>query len=427
MAAISRAQLDALTNEIAEISNATQEVIRAVLQSIINRYADNSGIIPDSAVAAFRDETIAEVSAICSQAQELSASRAAQAYDDMRTIQTAAGSYTAVPLYSDEQRSIDRPVRYWAGRLTSSREVLMFVDAIARLADDKIRRTANECIATNAEKDPAKPRFARVPSGAETCGFCLMLASFGFNYQAKETAAHSHANCDCRIVANFGDLSIEGYDPDKMYERYNKCLDTLGGRNGIRADWLAMPEEKRAAYIARHGNKQGAAFDAYLNSRMAVEIETRDARWFVFGKAPAITWGKSREAYEVAKDEKRDLFAIDTLNKNGFRFATRSENAPDGYSNIDLADGSGVLWEIKSPTGSNIRSVESSIRKAKKQFQSAWTDEGEKVRGVNIVLNAKYAEIPDADIASRSHVEAVRHNIDKLILVTKNGSIQRIK
>lgn len=31
--------------------------------------------------------------------------------------------------------------------------------------------------------DPTKPRWARVPRGAKTCAFCLMLASRGFAYQ----------------------------------------------------------------------------------------------------------------------------------------------------------------------------------------------------------------------------------------------------
>lgn len=69
-------------------------------------------------------------------------------------------------------------------------------------------------------------RFARVPSGAETCSFCLTLASRGFVYHSRETAGlnrvdHAHAFCDCVIVPSFlgeGGLAVPGYDYVKLYE-----------------------------------------------------------------------------------------------------------------------------------------------------------------------------------------------------------------
>lgn len=80
----------------------------------------------------------------------------------------------------------------------------------------------------NGFDDPKKPRFARVPTGAETCPFCVMLASQGFVYHSAKSAGkldHYHAHCSCRIVPQFGGESYEGYDPDEYLDRYSKLLD----------------------------------------------------------------------------------------------------------------------------------------------------------------------------------------------------------
>ena len=81
------------------------------------------------------------------------------------------------------------------------------------------------CIFANARQDPLKPKFARAPTGAETCKFCIMLASRGFIYLTEGTAGinHYHPDCDCRIVPGFDDdAGIEGYDPDELYQEWRK-------------------------------------------------------------------------------------------------------------------------------------------------------------------------------------------------------------
>ena len=157
-------------------------------------------------------------------------------------------------------------------------------------------------MAYNVGRDPAKPHYARVPVG-ETCGFCLMLASFGFQYRSKEAASHSHRKCNCRVVPSFGKGSVRGYEPDLMYGRYGDCLSALGGRDGIRAEWNALPKDERDAYIAAHGNKSGKAFDAWLNKRVAQEIETRDPKWFRDGKVPSVEFASEHVEKRATKEE----------------------------------------------------------------------------------------------------------------------------
>lgn len=71
--------------------------------------------------------------------------------------------------------------------------------------------------------------FARVPTGPETCAWCLMLASRGFAFHS-ETAAkpmtQSHyGTCDCEVVAYDGQVP-DGYDPDSMYDKYQSVHES---------------------------------------------------------------------------------------------------------------------------------------------------------------------------------------------------------
>lgn len=69
-------------------------------------------------------------------------------------------------------------------------------------------------------------RYARVPSGGETCRFCIMLASRGAVYWTDEAASHCHSNCDCRTVPSFSGETpnIEGYDVDEYKNQYKEML-----------------------------------------------------------------------------------------------------------------------------------------------------------------------------------------------------------
>lgn len=81
------------------------------------------------------------------------------------------------------------------------------------------------------KKNDGRIRFARVPSGGETCPFCLMLASRGFVYTSAEAAwkDHFHSNCDCQIVPGYADAVIDGYDPSDIYRKW-KALSSRSGK-----------------------------------------------------------------------------------------------------------------------------------------------------------------------------------------------------
>ena len=111
-------------------------------------------------------------------------------------------------------------------------------DAVSRL----VKQAGADTIQQNAARDHAEMAF--VPVG-QTCAFCLMLASRGWEYagrNAKNHAAHIHANCDCQYMVRFSpDEGVAGYDPDKYKKIY---YDADGGSwrdklNAIRREQYA--------------------------------------------------------------------------------------------------------------------------------------------------------------------------------------------
>lgn len=293
--------LDELTREVNALSEAAQRQANIALTQVLAEWDGTD-------VEALRVAAFTVLDALLSTYTDLSAARGAEFYDAAREVQNVRRKYTAVV---DSRRNPDatlgaiRAFVAYAGQ----GDLEKFKSSALDRVDEEMRRAANSCVAYNAGKDPAKPLYARVPVG-ETCGFCLMLASYGFQYTSEEAASHSHRKCNCRVVPSFGDAEVRGYDPGQMYARYNDCLVTLGGRDGIRAEWNALPKAERDRYIASHGNREGEAFEKYVNKRMAEEIETRDPEWFTTGKVPETEFASEsveRHATEAEKGTARRL------------------------------------------------------------------------------------------------------------------------
>lgn len=94
-----------------------------------------------------------------------------------------------------------------------------------------VKRVGVETMRNNADRDGVM--WAWVCIG-DTCAFCRVLGSNGFQYASKAVrdgkhAEHIHGNCDCQfIVKPEGEsLEIEGYDPAALAREY----DDSGGRS----------------------------------------------------------------------------------------------------------------------------------------------------------------------------------------------------
>lgn len=124
-------------------------------------------------------------------------------------------------------------VRYHAGALWTD-DPYAALSGITGAMQRFILYSGRQTIARNVTLDPSKPRFGRVPTGAQTCAWCSLLASRGFVYLTKETAGivadHYHDDCNCQIVPQFEGESahIEGYDPDRLYDMYNVARESSG-------------------------------------------------------------------------------------------------------------------------------------------------------------------------------------------------------
>ena len=210
---IPRAVLEFVTSEINGISADAQARVLAVLESIT--------WTPEN-IAECRDIVLQALAAIMPTYTTMAAQASADFYDAERTL--ALGEpFGATAVSGYDPARTDGAVRALVQRIVDGKPVQSFNDGVLERIDYEMKRAAGNSMLENGRADPKGPRFARVPTGSETCEFCIMLASRGFVYRSEKSAGaldHYHANCDCRIVASFDADTVEGYDPDDLYLRW---------------------------------------------------------------------------------------------------------------------------------------------------------------------------------------------------------------
>lgn len=106
---------------------------------------------------------------------------------------------------------------------------------VRQLTDELVKQPGRSTMIRSSAENNI--RFARVPTGAETCAFCYMLASRGAVYASRKSATETkggmssyHGDCDCRVEPVRGDddlerLRADGYDPDGLYQAYLVARD----------------------------------------------------------------------------------------------------------------------------------------------------------------------------------------------------------
>ena len=137
--------------------------------------------------------------------------------------------------------------------------------AVGRL----VKRTGVDTTMQNALRDGAW--WAWIPRG-ETCAFCIMLASNGWQPASKKAiknghAEHIHANCDCTYAVKFDPFSdVEGYDPQEYEDMYNSAEGSSYKQkvNSMRREFYArnkevINEQKRDNYEKRQERESSAA------------------------------------------------------------------------------------------------------------------------------------------------------------------------
>lgn len=205
------------------------------------------------------EEVIEYAFALATKYGEAAAALACEMYDAVAEL---SGEYlpAAVPA---ETASYDEVARTMRGVGKGSEKPEAFGNATGRL----VKQAGADTTLRNALRDGAE--FAWVPSG-DTCAFCIMLASNGWQRASKKAvkgghAEHVHTNCDCTYAIRFdGKGGVAGYDPEKYRAMYEAAEgDTWREKlNSMRrADYAEHREEinaqKRAAYAERVEREKG--------------------------------------------------------------------------------------------------------------------------------------------------------------------------
>lgn len=250
MATIPREALDYVTREINGVSAEAQKAVMRVLERI--DWSD---------VTAARELVVQAVQAALATATQLSAQASADFYDASREI--AVGAPLGAQAASGyEPEATDKAIRSFV-RFVERGEVEKFNDQVLQRMDYEVKRSAGYCMTENGARDPLKPRYARVPTGAETCDFCLMLASRGFVYHSKANAGavdHFHANCDCRVVCGWDGTEVDGYDTDALYRKWQDSIDAKAKERAERNGTTEAEERRKimAAYGRAAKNAKSA-------------------------------------------------------------------------------------------------------------------------------------------------------------------------
>lgn len=241
---IPRAAVDFLTEEINGISADAQARVLRVLQGI-NWTPEN--------VAECRELVLQALASVMPTYTDMAAQASADFYDAAREM--VVGERLGAQAISDfDMRKTEGAVRGFV-RFVLDGRVETFNDQVLQRIDYEMKRSANMSVVENGRRDPKRVRYARVPTGAETCDFCLMLASRGFVYQSEGTAGagHTHSSCDCRCVPGWDGMEVEGYDPQAIYDRWQDAVDALAAERA----------EKRGTTVKEERDK---IFRGYANS-----------------------------------------------------------------------------------------------------------------------------------------------------------------
>ena len=269
---------------------------------------------------------------------DIAAVFAAEWYD-RRAQKSGVALDQAITMTTYEPESVDAVARYQAKKLAKGGDA-EFAKACGEYARNDAFRSLNETIIANVGRDRDKgARFARVPTGFETCTFCLMLASRGAVYHTRKSAGevkHFHRGCDCKVVPSFDRDPyaevVEGVKPRELQERYKvfKQIDlmkTLDDSN--------KKELKERALKVDVGSIAGK-------------------------KLGSVKYVKQRDLLE-----EHEKAGIDYLLLNGFDVETIVED-PDASANLDISMND-ELWEMK-----NLTNCASSVSNQVKRARIKW-------------------------------------------------------
>lgn len=241
-------------------------IVRRVIRSILSIFLPFRAVPVDDYTW---DSILQTIYPSVEQARRESAELAREFYDDLREIEYPGEDYdiNLAPYEYEWFQEAMRPSRQ-SFRLidTSLGEVTQAALRVAKEVENGGRRTILYAI----QKDGKRPRWARVATGAETCGFCLMLVSRGPVYVTPNRAGAEtgpdaldlldeegdaaitelmtrwHPGCDCKIVPVF---DTQGNWPGKQdyleaQKLWKEVTKGYSGRDALNAFRRAVESGK---------------------------------------------------------------------------------------------------------------------------------------------------------------------------------------
>ena len=156
--------------------------------------------------------------------------------------ESQTGIANALASESIDLKSLDTSLRYAISQARYDELEKSPLSAVNQNITRQTKNQAHQTMVDNARRSHVM--FARVPTGAHTCAFCMMLASRGFVYHSKQSAGEMmqfHNDCDCHIVA--GVDGVEGYDPEELYRDYKDARE-----NAESGDYKSVLAQMRKDY-----------------------------------------------------------------------------------------------------------------------------------------------------------------------------------
>lgn len=189
---------------------------------------------------AVRDALLEFLPALVAQYGQVAEVLAMDWYEELRAAAGAAGRFrVAAPAAAVTAERVESKVRYLAGQLWTPEPAAMLA-GLAAATDKYVKQSGRDTIAWNAKREGAT--YARVPTGAKTCAFCLVHASRDAIYTSKRAAGDResgnefHGHCDCEVVriGSHEDYP-ESYLPDDYYDMYSIARDKMSSDPEVRA------------------------------------------------------------------------------------------------------------------------------------------------------------------------------------------------
>lgn len=125
---------------------------------------------------------------------------------------------------------------------------------IAQTATRMVENAARDTIIGASTYDEDAVAWARVLTGAESCGWCAMLASRGPVYESRKSAGEKdewHLGCDCLAVPVFRgqETSWPGYDEfQKLEQLWSGSIKGARGKRALKNFATALAEKDVTDY-----------------------------------------------------------------------------------------------------------------------------------------------------------------------------------